>query len=82
MSLTANNVLPFPTWSRRKVGACPNCGTHTALWRIGRLLWGHCHEHAVRWVAADLNDAGPGMIDLGQLRERLERLSQFVEITH
>ncbi|NNF66593.1 MAG: hypothetical protein HKM98_03695 [Gammaproteobacteria bacterium] len=80
--LSASNVIPFPTRSRPCVRACPSCGTHTALWRIGRLLWGHCREHEVRWVAADLQHRLPGTVDLPQMRKRLEHLSEFEEISH
>ncbi|MDH3588308.1 MAG: hypothetical protein OEQ74_02770 [Gammaproteobacteria bacterium] len=54
----------------------------TDLWRIGRLLWGYCDEHEVRWVVADFQETGPATIDLVELREKLQRLSELVEVTH
>ncbi len=81
MSLSASNVVPFPTRSSQTDSGCPHCGTHTELWRIGRILWGHCREHELRWVIADLQEPMPGTIDLVQLRERLELLSDFVEVS-
>ena len=81
MPLSASNIVPFPTRSRH-VSGCPQCGTHTALWRIGRLLWGHCLGHETRWIVADLQEKAPGRTDLNQLRQRLELLSGFVEVTH
>lgn len=62
--------------------ACPNCGTQTALSRIGRLLWGYCDDHEVRWVVADLRENAPAGIDVNELRSRLERLARFIEVTH
>lgn len=80
--LSTNNVVPFPTRARQTITGCPHCGTHTELWRIGRLLWGHCRDHEMRWVVADLQDNAPGYIDLLELQERLEYLADFVEVSH
>lgn len=77
----AANIIPFPL-QRRTLRACPNCGTQTDLWRIGRLLWGYCDEHEVRWVAADFRVNGPVGYDVNELRARLERLARFIEVSH
>jgi len=82
MPLSTDNVIPFPAHSSRPMSACPSCGMQTDLWRIGRLLWGYCDEHEVRWVVADFQETGPATIDLVELREKLQRLSELVEVTH
>lgn len=74
------NVVPFPIDRRRRIQACPHCGTHTDIWRIGRLLWAYCETHEVRWVAADYNDASAGLWDRNRLRRRLEFLASFAEV--
>lgn len=76
-----SNIVPFPSRAR-PMHACPHCGTQTDLWRIGRLLWGYCDDHEVRWVVADLRENSPVGHDVDELRRRLERLSRFIEVTH
>lgn len=81
MSSTASNVVPFPSNRNKQVQGCPHCGKRTSVWRIGRLAWGYCDLHAVRWVAADLETAGRGNLDRQELRKGLEFLSAFVEVS-
>lgn len=82
MTATANsNIVPFPTRACRGPRACPHCGTQTDFWRFGRLLWGYCAEHEVRWVAADYGAPQPVSADRARLRRNLEFLSGFAEIT-
>jgi hypothetical protein len=61
--------------------SCPHCGTHSDVWQIGRLLWGYCDVHEVRWVVADCHDVEPEAIDRNKLRKGLEFLSSFAEVS-
>lgn len=81
MAATRDNVLPFPLHRRRELRSCPHCGTRSDVWQIGRLLWGYCIRHEVRWVVADLQIVAPRAMDRQQLRRGLEFLSSFVEIS-
>ncbi len=76
-----NNVIPFPLTRRREFQGCPHCGKRTSVWRIGRLVWGYCDTHAVRWVAADLQRIPRNGIDRQQLKKGLEFLSAFDEVS-
>lgn len=82
MTLSADNVVPFPLARRRELRACPLCGTQSRVYRIGRLLWGCCEQHELRWVVADLKRTTPEAMDRQQLRRRLEFLSGFIEVSH
>ncbi len=81
MTTTDHNVLPFPLDRRRELKTCPHCGTHSNVWKIGRLLWAYCDQHELRWVVADYKTITPQSIDRQQLRKGLEFLSNFVEVT-
>ncbi len=81
MPSTASNVVPFPLNRRLAIKNCPHCGTHTNVWKIGRLLWGYCDIHEVRWVVADYKTVTPETMDRRHLRKGLEFLSAFVEIS-
>ena len=76
-----DNVVQFPMSRRRDMRACPHCGTHSDVWQIGRLLWGYCDVHEVRWVVADYHDVAPEAIDRNKLRKGLEFLSSFAEVS-
>lgn len=76
-----DNVLQFPLSRRRDLRACPHCGTHSDVWQIGRLLWGYCDMHEVRWVVADFHAVPPDDLDRNKLRRGLEFLSNFVEVS-
>ena len=76
-----DNVVQFPLSRRRELRTCPHCGTHSDVWQIGRLLWGYCDVHEVRWVVTDYQDVAPEELDRNQLRKGLEFLSSFVEVS-
>lgn len=81
MATVADNVVQFPLSRRRDLQGCPNCGTRSDVYRIGRLLWAYCDEHEVRWVVADFHEASPESMNRQQLRKGLEFLSSFVEVS-
>ena len=81
MSPTASNIVQFPLSRRRAIKSCPHCGTHSDVWKIGRLLWGYCDQHELRWVVADYKTVTPETMDRQHLRKGLEFLSNFVEIS-
>jgi hypothetical protein len=81
MSTASDNIVPFPLSRRRDLRCCPHCGTHSDVWQVGRLLWGYCDLHEVRWVVADLHRISPRAMDRQQLRRGLEFLSSFVEVS-
>ena len=81
MPHAASNVVPFPWNRRRAIKSCPHCGTHSDVWKIGRLLWGYCEPHEVRWVVADYKSITPEGMDRQHLRKGLEFLSTFVEVS-
>lgn len=76
-----DNVVQFPLTRQRELRTCPHCGSHSDVWQIGRLLWGYCDLHEVRWVVADYHSAAPASVDRNQLRKGLEFLSTFVEVS-
>lgn len=76
-----DKVVTFPIERRMAVRGCPQCGIQQNVWRIGRLLWGYCDRHELRWVVADRHDREPEPIDRGELRRRLEFLARFVEVS-
>ncbi|MBT8076923.1 MAG: hypothetical protein KJO31_00015 [Gammaproteobacteria bacterium] len=82
MDQPADNIIPFPLARRRSIRACPHCGSQTDVWKIGRLLWGYCRRHEVRWVVADYKHVTPQSLDRGQLRQGLEFLSAYAEVSH
>lgn len=82
MTSIASNVVPFPLSRCRMIKSCPYCGKYSDAWKIGRLLWGYCDQHAVRWVVADYKTVAPQTIDRHHLRKGLEFLSNFVEVSH
>lgn len=81
MATRPDNIVPFPLHRRRDLRACPHCGTSSNVWLIGRLLWGYCDAHQVRWVIADLKRVSKESMDRRELRRRLEFLSAFVEVS-
>lgn len=78
MAATNCKIIPFPV-RRRRVSHCPQCGSQTDLWRLGRLLWGFCDDHQLRWVVADLEE---NVADTLPDLERLETLSGFAEVSY
>lgn len=81
MTEASSNIVEFPLERRRDLQSCPHCGTRSDVLRIGRLLWGYCDAHEVRWVVADFHRSAPGTVDRRQLRRGLEFLSNFVEVS-
>lgn len=81
MSANADNVIPFPLGRRQTIRACPRCGRQSDVWAIGRILWGYCENHALRWVVADYKKVIPESIDRQQLRKGLQFLSSFAEVS-
>ncbi len=77
-----DNVIPFPLHRRRPMRGCPQCGGRSDVWQIGRLLWGYCTAHELRWVAADLPDVCLDHLDRRRMRRGLEFLSSYVEVSH
>lgn len=82
MSAKSNNVIQFPVRQRREVRGCPHCGSRNDVWQIGRLLWGYCARHEVRWVVADHECITRATINRRELRKGLEFLSSFAEVSH
>jgi hypothetical protein len=74
-------VVPFPLDRRRTVQCCPHCGTYSDVWKIGRLLWGFCNQHEVRWIVADYKTAAQDTMNRQHLRKGLEFLARFAEIS-
>lgn len=81
MAETLDNVIPFPLERRLSVRACPQCGMQSDVWPIGRILWGYCKTHELRWIVADYKHVTPATIDRHQLRKGLEFLSSFAEVS-
>jgi len=79
--MPTDNVIVFPLNRRRVLRGCPQCGSRDDVWPIGRLLWGFCTSHELRWVVADLRDAQAEALDRPQVLRRLEMLSSFVEVS-
>jgi hypothetical protein len=82
MQAKANNIIQFPAHRRREVHGCPHCGTRNDVWQIGRLLWGYCERHEVRWVVANYESITRATINRRELRKGLEFLSTFAEVSH
>jgi hypothetical protein len=51
------------------------------VWQIGRLLWGYCEVHELRWVVTDYHRAARATINRRELRRGLEFLSLYSEIS-
>lgn len=81
MQAKANNIIEFPIERRREMSGCPHCGASNEFWQIGRLLWGYCEEHELRWVVANHSGVTRATINRRELRRGLEFLSSFVEVT-
>jgi hypothetical protein len=74
-------IIPFPLRRRSTVSVCPHCGTRSNVWQIGRLLWGYCNDHELRWVVADYRDVARATINRRELRKGLEFLSSYDEVS-
>ena len=81
LRMAVDNIVPFPLERRRQISVCPHCGTRTNVWLIGRLLWGYCSEHELRWVVTDYHRAARATINRRELRRGLEFLSNYAEIS-
>ena len=79
--MPASNVVPFPLGRREPIRVCPHCGTRSNVWQIGRLLWGYCDAHELRWVVADYHQVRRATINRRELRRGLEFLAAFTEIS-
>lgn len=80
MSGASENVIPFPAHACRVTQGCPQCGTQTNFWRFGRLLWGYCDEHELRWVAADFGHPAASY-NVRSILENLKFLASFDEVS-
>ena len=81
MAALPDNVVPFPVRPRRKLRGCPQCGARNDVWQIGRLLWGYCERHEVRWVVANYANVTRASINRRELQKGLEFLSAFSEVS-
>lgn len=79
--MQADNVIRFPSRQPAERRECPHCGRRSAVWQIGRILWGYCDRHEVRWVVTDQKSVSRATINRRELRKGLEFLSNFVEVT-
>ena len=77
-----SNVIQFPVHRRRGIRGCPHCGSQSDVWQIGRLLWGYCKRHEVRWVVANYASTTRATINRRELCKGLEFLSSFAEVSH
>lgn len=82
MPATTNNIIQFPIQRRREYRGCPQCDASSDVWQIGRLLWGYCEVHEVRWVVANYDSVTRATINRGEMRRGLEFLSSFVEVSY
>ena len=82
MAAHTNNIIQFPVKQRRAVRSCPHCGSRNDVWQIGRLLWGYCDQHEVRWVVADYENIKRATLNRRELRKGLDFLSAFAEVSH
>ncbi len=82
MPATTNNIIQFPLQRRREYPGCPQCGASSDVWQIGRLLWGYCEAHEVRWVVANYESVTRATINRREMRRGLEFLSSFVEVSY
>ncbi|MDH3988735.1 MAG: hypothetical protein OEV34_06390 [Gammaproteobacteria bacterium] len=81
MAAVSDNIIPFPLHRRRELSGCPHCGRRDDVWQIGRLLWAYCETHEVRWVVADYAGVTRATINRRELRNGIEFLSTFAEIS-
>jgi hypothetical protein len=81
MAAVTDNIIAFPLHRRREISGCPHCGKRDDIWQIGRLLWAYCKSHEVRWVVADYRGVTRATINRREMREGLEFLSTFVEVS-
>jgi len=77
-----DNVIAFPLARRPAMRGCPQCGACSDVWQIGRLVWGYCLEHEVRWVTTDLHEVREPHLDRQHMRRGLEFLASFHEVSH
>ena len=80
MSGPTDNIIEFPL-QRREQHGCPHCGRRGGVWQIGRLLWGYCDAHQLRWVVADLRRVRLDLLDRDRIRRGLEYLSGYAEVS-
>ena len=76
-----DNIVPFPLHRRSEFRGCPQCGARGDTWQIGRLVWGYCTTHELRWIMVDLNAIPPMPVDRQQIRRGLEFLANYVEVS-
>ena len=81
MAAKPDNIIAFPLHRRQEPSGCPHCGRRDDVWQIGRILWAYCEEHEVRWVVADYKGVARATINRRELRQGLEFLSNFVEVS-
>jgi len=81
MPTISNNIIQFPVHRRREIRGCPHCGSNSDVWQIGRLLWGYCETHELRWIVASHQSIARATINRRELRKGLEFLSSFAEIS-
>lgn len=79
--MQADNVIQFPLKRPQHSHECPHCGKRSDVWQIGRVLWGYCDAHEVRWVVADYQSVSRATINRKELRRGLEFLSNFAEVS-
>lgn len=79
--MQADNVIQFPLRQTAERRECPHCGRRSDVWQIGRVLWGYCDRHELRWVVADHEAVSRATINRRELRRGLEFLSNFVEVS-
>lgn len=82
MPAQTNNIIQFPVHRQRPIHGCPNCGARSDVWQIGRLLWGYCERHELRWVVANYASITRATINRRELRRGLDFLSSFAEVSH
>ena len=81
MPETTDNIVPFPLNRRHNFLGCPQCGARSDTWQIGRLVWGYCTTHELRWIMVDLNAIPAAPIDRKDVRRGLEFLANYVEVS-
>lgn len=81
MAAGSDNVIAFPLHRRHEISGCPHCGRRDDVWQIGRLLWAYCERHEVRWVVLDYEGVSRATINRRALRQGLEFLATFVEVS-
>ena len=81
MDAKSDNVIAFPLHRRHDFSGCPHCGRRDDVWQIGKILWAYCEAHEVRWVVADYEVVTRATINRRELRQGLEFLSTFAEIS-